>query len=264
MTAHSVFAFGAPVVPSRPSASGAREVYVLGAYPSGLHVSWTPPKLEGLELRTVRAMIVDNEPTPFWDGSNAQDHFDTWRDKVEWNPNWGVAKLAASSSNGPSGKWVTDHIIKPLDIGREEVCISDCLDESRLNAGQAGRIANTYAPVAERLGLPKCTLRPVPSGESAMVSEAVDRHLDRLRFELRECSPAKIVTLGNAALRVTARVLELDDTAPSALNREAYGRALHVQFEGRTLEWLPLVHPRSGERTPPWPAIHASWEATGP
>lgn len=254
-----MFAFGAPVLPSKPSSSERRDVYVLGAYPSGLHVSWTPPVLDGLALKSIRAMIVDNEPTPFWDGTDAETRFQAWRRTVGWQKDWGTVKVASSSSNGPSGKWVTHHIIKPLGVDRAGVCISDCLDESRLNAGQAARIADTYAPVAERLGLPQSTLRPVPSGESAMVKEAVDHHLDRLRSELRDCSPAKIVTLGNAALRVSARVLELGDDAPSALSREAYGRPLQVQFHGRSVEWLPLVHPRSGERTPPWPTIHTAW-----
>lgn len=254
-----VFAFGAPVLPCKSSASGQHDVFVLGAYPSGLHISWTPPQFEGLTLKPIRAMIVDNEPTPFWDGSDAQDYFNAWRATVDWQPEWGTAKLAAASSNGPSGKWVADHILTPLGVRNEGVCISDCLDESRLNAGQAARVADTYAPFAERLGLPTCTLRPVPAGESALVQEAVASHLDRLRGELRECQPRTVVTLGNAALRVASHVLELDGHAPSALSRATYGKVIQSKLDGRHIEWLPLVHPRSGERTPPWPDIHADW-----
>lgn len=257
-----VFAFGAPVLPSKPSASGQRDIFVLGAYPSGLHIAWTPPQLEGLALKPIRAMIVHNEPTPFWDGSGASGHFDTWRRTVDWQDEWGTATLTAASSNGPSGKWVVDHILSPLGVGSEGVCVSDCLDESRLNGGQAARIADTYAPVAERLGLPACTLRPVPKGESALVQETVASHLDRLRTEIRDCQPRVVVTLGNAALRVASHILELDRTAPTALSRETYGSTLSAEFDGRSLEWLPLVHPRSGERTPPWPQIHASWEGS--
>lgn len=256
----SVFAFGAPVLPSRPSASGQRDIFVLGAYPSGLHIAWTPPQLEGLATKPIRAMIVDNEPTPFWDGSGASDHFNTWRRTVDWQDEWGAATLAAASSNGPSGKWVVDHILTPLGVGSEEVCISDCLDESRLNDGQAARISDPYAPVAERLGLPTCTLRPVPKGENALVQEAVAGHLDRLRDEIRTCQPQLVVTLGNAALRVASHFLELEQPAPTALSRETYGSTISAEFDGRALEWLPLVHPRSGERTPPWPGIHTRWE----
>lgn len=256
MAHQSVFAFGAPVLPSKPSASGQRDIFVLGAYPSGLHISWTPPQLEGLALKPLRAMIVDNEPIPFWDGSNAPDYFEAWRRTVDWQDEWGAATLAAASSNGPSGKWVVDHILTALGAGPDEVCISDCLDESRLNDGQSARIGDTYAPVAERLGLPACSLRPVPKGENALVQEAVAGHLDRLRAEIRDCQPRIVVTLGNAALRVASHVLELERQAPAALSRESYGSTIPAEFEGCPVEWLPLVHPRSGERTPPWPDIH--------
>lgn len=256
-----VFAFGAPVVPRKPSASGRRDTYVLGAYPSGLHISWTPPQLDGIALMPIRAMIVDNEPTPFWDGADAPSCFDAWLKTVDWQPEWGTAKLAAASSNGPSGKWVADHILTPLGVSDGQVCISDCLDDSRLNERQAARIADTYAPVAERLeDLPACTLRPVPAGENALVQEAVASHLDRLRAEFRECQPQTVVTLGNAALRVASHVLELDGPAQSALSRDSYGVAIQAKLDGRSVEWLPLVHPRSGERTPPWPTVHATWE----
>src|SRR5689334_10265937 len=105
MADSSVFAFGAPVLPRKPSTSRRQDVFVLGAYPSGLHVSWTPPNIEGLAAKPIRAIIVDNEPTPFWDGSGAPELFETWRGKVNWQPEWGTVKLAAPGSNGPSGKW---------------------------------------------------------------------------------------------------------------------------------------------------------------
>lgn len=61
-----VFPFGQPVLPRQPSTEEPREVYLLGAYPSGLHVRWTPPAISGQDFRPIRALIADNEPVPFW------------------------------------------------------------------------------------------------------------------------------------------------------------------------------------------------------
>ena len=58
-------------------------MYVLGAYPSALHVQWAPPAVEGHSLRPVRALAVDNEPSE-----------------------WGEATSPPAGTNGPSGEWV--------------------------------------------------------------------------------------------------------------------------------------------------------------
>jgi len=54
------FPFGAPVLARAPSADTARPLFVLGAYPSALHVRWTAP-----DGASIAAMPVDNEPEPF-------------------------------------------------------------------------------------------------------------------------------------------------------------------------------------------------------
>ncbi len=38
------FPFGRPVLPCKPSANGPRKVFILGAYPSALHIRWNPQK----------------------------------------------------------------------------------------------------------------------------------------------------------------------------------------------------------------------------
>ena len=42
-----VFPFGRPVVACEPAATGRAAVFVLGAYPSALHVRWHPPQGQG-------------------------------------------------------------------------------------------------------------------------------------------------------------------------------------------------------------------------
>jgi hypothetical protein len=48
------FPFGIPVAPCPPSASSPRKLFVLGAYPSALHVAWVPPR----PYRRVNALAV--------------------------------------------------------------------------------------------------------------------------------------------------------------------------------------------------------------
>jgi uracil-DNA glycosylase len=258
-----LFPFGAPLLPRPPSASELRPVYVLGAYPSGLHVAWTAPPAVKLERPAVRALLVDNEPTPFWTGEGEAEHFQLWMNQVGWDPGWGEMDLPASGTNGPSGAWVESEILQPLGLSRSQVCISDCLDTARLNPSQSARIQDTYVPVARALGLPECTVPPVPNGEAGIVREACEGHLDRLRAELDACAAGTVITLGNAALRVFGLVAD-QLGAPSALASTDYGAVRKARVGERTVDWLPLVHPRSGERTPHWAETHRRWKATAP
>lgn len=254
------FAFGRPVLPRPPSTSEPRPAFVLGAYPSGLHVKWTPSQpVEGQRFKPVRAMIVDNEPWPFWDGADAHEQFARWRGEVGWKDEWGTVEPADPRFNGPSGTWVAQHILGPLGHTYDDTCISDCLDEARLNAGQAGRIVDTYEPLRPVLGLPPCTLQPVPAGENDIVSEA-QAHLDRLTAELAQCGPEVVVTLGNAAVRVMRQLLDPVDTHPKKLVLDGYGTPIEATLNGRAVTWWPLVHPRSGENTPRWRDAHTAWE----
>jgi hypothetical protein len=69
------------------------------------------------------------------------------------------------------------------------------------------------------------------------------------------------VTLGNAALRTATAIFDPGEThAKNRLSKDGYGTPIETEFEGRAISWLPLVHPRSGARTKPWPEIHAAWE----
>lgn len=251
-----VFPFGQPVLPNQPSNRGQRDAFVLGAYPSGLHVAWQPPP--GYRS-LVRALIVDNEPMPFWDGSDVEHRTAKWLQDVGWDDSWGSIRCAPWH-NGPSGKRLATHILEPLHLTRDQVCITDCLNSSRLNPGQATRVADTYTPAAEALNLPECTLEPVPAGEAGIVRESIEDHVDRLRAELAEAAPSVIVTLGNAALRIVAALVTAHDGhVPRRLTADGYGTPSTVRYDGRLIEWLPLVHPRNGERHRDWRETHARW-----
>src|SRR5688572_9595447 len=105
------FPFGRPVLPCRPLVDGQRNVFVLGAYPSALHVAWTPPSASG--ARSIRALAVDNEPEPFWDGSDEADQIKVWKDAVDWLPSWGEV-APVEQLNGSSGTWLADKVLEPL------------------------------------------------------------------------------------------------------------------------------------------------------
>lgn len=255
-----VFPFGDQVLPRSPSSGGHTSVFVLGAYPSGVHVTWKPPESPVPRLRPVRAMIVANEPTPFWDGSHANEHFAAWKHSVDWQTEWGNVSLAPAGLNGPSGAWVSEHVLKPLGVTSVETCISDCLDKARLNANQATRVQDTYEPFAKAVGLPSCTLRPAPT-ENEIVAEARADHLQRLRAELNSCAPDKVVTLGNAAHRVAKSIFDWVEPDPGdGLRSSSYGTPLRAVHSGNATTWIPLVHPRSGAQTGSWPEVHATWE----
>src|SRR5947209_770608 len=80
-----VFPFGEPVLRCRPASSTTRYLWILGAYPSALHVAWRPPH----ERHWVRALPVDNEPEPFWNGLDAEERIERWKDRVRYVAQWG-------------------------------------------------------------------------------------------------------------------------------------------------------------------------------
>lgn len=247
------FPFGRPVLPCPPSADGRRPVFVLGAYPSALHVRWTPPA----PFRPIAALGVDNEPTPFWDGADQAARVERWARDVGWNPAWG-AVAAVGSLNGPSGAWVSSRVLAPLGVTRGDAWITDCLDTYRASTGAAARLEDTYRPFAATVGLPPDALGPHPS-ESDIVTEALRDHRARLVAEIGTARPELVVTLGNAALRVLAGLGEVvGEPAPGKLAVAGYGRRLTLRVAGLDVEWLPLAHPAAPSV---YQEAHAAWAA---
>lgn len=68
------FPFGRPSTPRAPRIPvGQAGLFILGVYPSALHVRWELPEWarRGLGIGTVAALAVDDEPSVFWDGADA-------------------------------------------------------------------------------------------------------------------------------------------------------------------------------------------------
>lgn len=243
------FPFGAPVASTAVEPPGKRSVFVLGAYPSALHVRWTPPTGSG--LKAIRALAVDNEPWPFWDGEDERERVAAWAE--QWFDEGCGVVAPAGRLNGSSGRWVRDQVLAPLRTHADDTWITDCLDTYRASDGQHGRIADTYDPLAEELGLPTAKLGDHPD-EDQIVREALDAQRQRLLHELEVVAPDVIVTLGRAAARVLHSLLELDGEAE--LSSDDYGAFTHAVFRDRPVQWVALAHPGAPTR---WQAIHKQW-----
>ncbi|MBI1948588.1 MAG: hypothetical protein HYS27_23070 [Deltaproteobacteria bacterium] len=246
-----VYPFGRPVTPRAPSASGKRALFVLGAYPSALYVEWTPPA----PWQPVQAIAVDDEPTPFWDGRGQAALVAAWRERVSFNPAWGVAG-DTPRFNGSSGAWVHERVLAVLGVAAADTCVSDCLDTYRVSRGAAARIDDTYAPFASTAGLTPAHLDAHPS-EDEIVDEALRLHSARLIRELSACAPEIVVTLGNAALRVARELIDGANAAPRRLRPDrSYGTAVDVRISGRATRLIPLAHPAAPAA---YQAAQAAW-----
>lgn len=241
------FPFGRPARVTPPAAYPAK-LFILGAYPSALHIRWTPPSPH----ERVRALAVDVEPHAFWNGADQVERVEAWKRTVGWRADWGEAE-AAGELNGSSGAWVDEHILRALGVSRDAAWITDCLHWYCASKGGARRIADTYAPFAIEHGLPEAVLPAHPS-EAAIVRGAASEHA-RLREELRAAAPERVVTLGNAALRVLRELV--DGELPKKLSADrGYGDSIVVRFEGRELEVTPLAHPAAPNS---YQDAHAGW-----
>lgn len=252
MTNEHCYPFGTPVTSRPPSATSRRKVFILGAYPSALHVRWSPP---GDALKPIAAIPVADEPTPFWDGLDAPQKVAKWIDGLDGrSQTWGSFTVPPNL-NGSSGRWVAIKVLAPLGLETNDAWITDCLDTYRMSSSVAKRLQDTYEMGRSTHGWPPYDLGGHPS-EGAIVREAVNLHAGRLVAELTACRPEMIVTLGNAAARVmTALVGE----GPRSLKLDGYGTSVHLALDGGGVEWFPLAHPAAPK---PYQEAHKQWIAT--
>jgi hypothetical protein len=242
-----VFPFGARLLARSPAADGPRPWFVLGAYPSALHVRWTPPPGLG---RAIKALAVDNEPAPFWDGRDEGSRVDAWRSTVGWLDDWGVAE-SVQALNGSSGRRLDEEILRPLGASWSDVWCTDCLDTYYLSEGMRRAIREVYDPFAARLGLPSVELPPHPTSRAIVRGAQVER----IGRELETADPEFVVTLGEAALKVLRTIV--GDGPPDLERSGTYGDPASVPFRGRALRWYALIHP--GQRGVAWRQTHESW-----
>ena len=262
------YAFGRPLHRVVPSASGRRRVLVLGAYPSALHLRWTPPG-----GRSVAALAVDDEPEPFWDGADGGERINAWLDAVRPSAHWGVF-ADAGSLNGSSGRSLDGQYLAPLGVTRQDTWVTDVVDRHFLSSGGLAAVDREYRPRMSELGLPEVTVRARPT-EMELVAEAVSDHGDRLIGEVEEAQPMDVITLGQEALAALwgAGVRPLQPgVTDTALNARTYGRRLAAKTPGgHEFVVHPLAHPgflftnRGGVHPGRdlYRKLHAAWATSG-
>jgi hypothetical protein len=242
------YLFGEPATPRKPSATGCKEWFILGAYPSALHARWKPHKGKGFA-----AVAVADEPEPFWEGKDQAARLERWAEMLPWNSDWGEIS-SPGDLNGSSGARLRELVLAPLGIGRGDAWITDCLDiyhESE-EATERFNEPETASLLAE-LHIRDRVL-PLHPDEGEIVAGA---QIDRLRSELNECQPEIVITLGNAALRVLGKLTE----GPTPLARlspdPSYGKSHSLLLPGRSaVRLLPLAHPFAPDL---YQQAHAAW-----
>lgn len=239
-----------------PIATGPRPLFILGAYPSAFHVAWRPPAASGLD--PIKAVAVDNEPEPFWTGADEASRLISWKSAVQFDSDrWGevgpVGRL-----NGSSGRWLDEQILGPLGYCRAKTWITDCLDTYSCSSSLRRRLSDTYDRMP---GLPQWNLPAHPSEED-IVKQSINDHMVRIRSELDAAWPTRILTLGNAALRVLAQLVHAarGTSIPNRLSADAagYGQPVLVHLQGRSVEWIPFAHPAAPK---PYQDAHRAWLA---
>lgn len=245
------FPFGATVRPCAPSADEPRQVFVLGAYPSALHVRWNAP--DGTK---VVALPVDNEPEPFWSGEGVEELVEEWKTRTALPEVCGTVK---ANGNGKAGAWLDDKVLATLGVKRSDVWITDCLDRYHSSSGIEKAMEERFLPFAERNGLPPATLLAHPSETDVVRRALTPQRRAELRAQIEKCQPETVVTLGNAALRVLRELIDVnsDGPGPSLHADETYGRRFTVSVGSQQAMWLPLAHPSSTRAYQVW---HTRWQ----
>ncbi|MBN8707323.1 MAG: hypothetical protein J0L62_15735 [Bacteroidetes bacterium] len=246
------FPFGQPLKKVTQQDRSPKQVFVLGVYASAVHAVWEGP--DGKPL--VRALAVASEPEIFWTGTDAAEIIKGIKIPKEA----GRLLPAASNLNGPSGKLLDSHFLKPLGFTRKDAWLCDLLPESRMNMGQAKAISAKYNPVAETFKLPKATIPPFTKSEL----KSKIRHLEIL--EELEVSHAKtLILLGDLPI---AHFLihfypEFKTLSQFGKTSETYGKKHRLTINGKVYNVIPLCHPRQagrlGASDEDWEFLHNNW-----
>jgi hypothetical protein len=282
------FPFGRPnsVRPMRAPVAAAPRATVVGVYPSAWHVTWTVPShlvADGARGK-VGALAVDVEPTVFWDGND--DFSDTlaeWVDLVGFTEgDHGTIDQRSPSANGSSGRKVAERYLAPGGLTPGQAAFTDVCpvffvkQGSGKRRGQGDAIATEFDGIAAELGHSQSSLPRRPSPK-ALVEMAITEFKQRLVSDLEAADAPAVITLGDEVLQVLRRIPELAPAPPADsladLYPNRYGEEGTLRVNGRTVRWLPLVHPGLLRGTPAvdtsvpasprtvdgWSVLHARW-----
>lgn len=261
MIGHGNFPFGrknSARPPRRPS--GAADLFVLGVYPSALHVRWNAPAGKGAPVR-IGALAVDNEPVCFWDGADEEKRIARWKKAVEFPPDGGWGTVGPTAGNGSSGELVVREVLSPLKVSPDKAWFTDAIPWYFVKTGarqQGSAITERYGPFAKSRGLPPTELPERPKARE-LVDLAVRSQAVRIRREILESEAGLVVTLGQEAWDTLVGVANNPKPPGDRLTSLAYGKRGTIEIDGRKLEWLPLAHPGIVRQSKAWREAHQAW-----
>lgn len=248
------FPFGQKLHPLVQEDRTPKKVFVLGVYASAVHARW---KKDGRVI--CQALAVASEPRIFWDGNPEEAR--RIIGGIAIPPEAGSLEPAGRNLNGPSAKVLDEQILAPLGVTRRDAWLCDMLPETRLNPSQIRVLRERYEPVREQLGLNPVTIPKRPD------SFCDDVRAAEITAELTESGAELLVLLGDLPIaQYLNRAAEVPfSTLQEYVDLYGYGNPVPVCIGGKTVQVLPLVHPRQagalGAHSEKWYHIHRQWEA---
>lgn len=247
------FPFGQALHPLVQEDQSPKKVFVLGVYASAVHARW---KKDGQIV--CQALAVASEPRIFWDGD--PEEAKAIINAVNIPPELGSLEPASKQLNGPSAKVLDDNILAPLGFTREDAWLCDCLPETRINPSQAKAIREKYNPLIETYGLNQVT---IPNRPSSFCSQ---KRSEEITAELLQSQADLLVLLGD--IPIAQYLKKVADVPYSTLGEYVtlygYGNKTEVTIQGRTIQVLPLAHPRQigalGAHSEKWYWAHKNWQ----
>lgn len=266
-----VFPFGA-VSRRRPPRvpTGETRVFVLGVYPSALHVRWILPAWAQQEFgRThVSSLAVDVEPKVFWEGADppASTLVQQWEKRYFPGDDPNTFGTVQPGHNGSSGFNVANEILAKFGWRLDDVWLTDASNRFYVKKGpgkkpgQADVIHTVYNPFAQQVGLPQASLPPRPT-PAALVGTAVKEEGSRLVQEWLQATAPILITLGEEARQVAAALAEDSEGPPRQPLRShdpQYGHPGRIAIAGHDARWMALTHP--GNRSQTWTSARQAWQ----
>jgi uracil-DNA glycosylase len=241
------FPFGEEVRKVEQQDRTPKQVFILGVYASAVHAQW----LDKDGRTVVKALAVASEPYIFWRGEGAGEIIE----KIKIPPELGKLDPAAKQFNGPSGIALDELIIKPLGMTREDTWLCDLVPHSCMNPAQKKTIEKNYLPLVDKYGLPLPTVPPVPS----KLTDQARR--EEILNEIEESQAEVLVLLGDKPIQWFLKYYV--DTWKRLSDFPEYGQLYPIEINGRSLEILPLAHPRQiaklGRSSQKWYDLHQAW-----
>ena len=247
------FPFGQVLHPLVQEDRTPKKVFVLGVYASAVHARWK----QGSKI-ICQALAVASEPRIFWDGNEAEAR--SILDAIAMPPELGFLEPAGKQLNGPSAKVLDENILSPLGYTRADAWLCDLLPETRLNPSQVKALAEKYEPIRAQYGLNPVT---IPKRPSRFCTESRSREISE---EILASQAQTLVLLGDIPIReYLNRAAQVPyHSLQEYVDLHGYGTPTPVAIGGRTIQVLPLAHPRQigalGAHSEKWNRLHRQWE----